>query len=148
MSFVSIRTKLLAILNARKTATVLGEVFDGEQDQQRLDISAYPVAELRRSASEADYFTAGGLGEDLNTYVFDIWLYSELENVGTSVAEKALDVVLDDLIYQFAHDRTLTGTADGGVRPTVTKGGFVEWRGKLHAVAVLTVRCLKIQDNA
>ncbi len=143
MSFVSLRAKIKAMLDARKTATILGEVFDGEQDQQNMEISAYPVAELRRTQSEGDFFTNK---EDIVSYDFDIIIYAEMTDQGASAAEKQLDAVLDDLLYQFAKDRTLTGTADAGVDPGVTNGGIIEWRGKPHYVSILRLRCKKILD--
>lgn len=141
MSFVAIRPKIKAILDARQVAGVLGQVFDGEQDQQKVDVAAYPVAELRRANSVGDYLTNV---EDVPSYNFEVWLYAEADNDDVSTAEKSLDAVLDDLIYQFAKDRDLTGTADGGVRPSVSNTGFMEWRGKRHYVAVLQLECRKV----
>jgi hypothetical protein len=145
MSLVSIRSALKAKLDARKTANVLGEVYDGEQDQMKLDIASYPVAELRRAPSEGSYFTNQ---EDLIEYQFDILLYAEMDNAGTSAAEKSLDSVIDDLIYQFAHDRTLGGVCDGDVYPALSRSGVIEWRGKPHYVSVITLKCRKVQGNA
>lgn len=144
MSLVSVRGAIKAKLDARKLAGVFGEVYDGEQDQQKMDIASYPVVELRRASSEGSFFTNQ---EDLIEYQFDILLYAEIENQGTASAEKSLDSVIDDLVYQFAKDRTLGGVCDGAVWPGLTRSGMIEWRGKLHYVSVLTLRCRKIQDN-
>jgi hypothetical protein len=111
----------------------------------KLDIASYPVAELRRALSEGSYFTNQ---EDLIEYQFDILLYAEMDNAGTSAAEKSLDSVIDDLIYQFAHDRTLGGVCDGDVYPALSRSGVIEWRGKPHYVSVITLKCRKVQGNA
>lgn len=144
MSFIAIRAGLKAKLDARKIAGVLGEVYDGEQDQQGMDIASYPVAELRRATSEGSFFTNR---EDLIEYQFDILLYAEMGNQGASAAEKSLDAVLDNLVYEFAHDRDLGGICDGAIWPALSRSGVIEWRGKPHYVSVLTLRCRKIQDN-
>ncbi len=144
MSLVAIRTAIKAKLDARKLAGVLGEVYDGEQDQQRMDIASYPVAEIRRAPTEGSFFTTK---EDQIEYQFDVLLYAEMENQGSAAAEKSLDAVIDDLLYQFANDRTFGGVCDGAVWPGLTRSGMIEWRSKLHYVSVLTLRCRKIQDN-
>lgn len=144
MSLVSVRAALKAKLDARKLAGVFGEVYDGEQDQQRLDIASYPVAELRRAPSDGSFFTNN---EDLIEYQFDVILYAEMDNQGAAAAEKSLDSVIDDLLYQFAHDRDLGGVCDGAVWPGLSRSGIIEWRGKPHYVSIVTLKCRKIQDN-
>lgn len=144
MSLVTVRSAIKSKLDARKTAGVLAEVYDGEQNQQKLNIASYPVAELRRAPSDGSYFTNR---EDEIEYQFDIFLYAEMDNMGTAAAEKSLDSVIDDLVYQFAHDRTLGGVCDGDVYPALTRSGIIEWRGKPHYVSVITLKCHQIQDN-
>jgi hypothetical protein len=144
MSLITVRAAIKAKLDARKTAGVLAEVYDGEQNQQKLNIAAYPVAELRRAPSDGSYFTNR---EDEIEYQFDIFLYAEMDNMGTAAAEKSLDSVIDDLVYQFAHDRTLGGVCDGDVYPALTRSGIIEWRGKPHYTSVITLKCHQIQDN-
>jgi len=143
MSFVLVRAAILSKLNDRKTAGVLGEVYDGKQDEHKLEFKNYPVVELIRSGNENDYLTNH---EDLPVYIFKIWIYTEIENQGRPTAEKSIDPVLDDLLYQFAHDRTLGGVCDGGVEPAITDHGEVPWREKLHYATILTLKCRRVSD--
>jgi hypothetical protein len=140
MSFATIRAQIVNKLNTLVPAT-LKAVLDGEQDQQKVDIAAFPIVEVRRSGNEGDYLTNQ---EDIQAYAFELWVYAEASNQDYAAAEKSLDSVLDTIISTFKTDRYLAGTAEGGVDPVPTGNYHTEWRGKPVYAAVVTLRCRKI----
>lgn len=143
MSFVSIRAAIKTKLDALVTATTLGYVFNGEQNQQSIEIPAWPAAELVRMNTKPDYLTNR---EDMQTYVFLINIYQQIEETNLATVEIAMDAVIDAVMQKFLDDVNLSGVLDGRISPIENQGSVVSWMGRQVRRDQVLLECPKIKS--
>lgn len=145
MSWVSIRAAIKTKLDALVTAGTLGVVYNGEQFQQAVELSAWPAAELVRTGSEPDYFTNR---EDMQSYVFAINLYQLLNDSDHGMVETSMDSVVDAVMQKFLDDVNLGGVADGRIEPIQSAPSVIAWQGRSVRRDQIILKCRKIKAMA
>lgn len=141
MSWVAIRSAIKTKLDTLVPAT-LGCVFNGEQDQQAVEIPSWPAAELIRVQTEPDYFTNK---EDMQNYVFAVNVYQKLEENNGALIEISMDAVMDMLMQTFLDDATLGGVVDARIQPIQNAVGVLSWQGKTCRRDTMFLRCRKVK---
>lgn len=129
MGLVTVRAAIKAKLDLRVTAGILGAAYDAPQDAQKTDFAPtdYPVAEIHYLKVDSKF----GDNRDWEmTYYFAIVCYIPMDVDTIDVAEKAMDVVMDDLLSTFANYQTLGGTVQIGAVPAITEAFQAELKGK------------------
>lgn len=142
MSYVAIRAAIKTKLDALVTAGTLGKVFNGEQNSQTVEISAFPAAELMRVQTAPENFTNR---EDMQWYVFHVNIYQRLEETNHAAVEVALDSVLDAVMQKFLDDVNLGGVLDGRLRPVESQTTVISWMGQPCRREQIVLRCPKIK---
>lgn len=91
-----------------KIVTKLESVSDVAEVHRfpRLDFEAYPACVVIPTDGEGDFESND---EDLRNYVFDIYVYYEYKQTGKDTALDRLYDVIDDILDEFAGDKTMTG---------------------------------------
>lgn len=144
MSWVSIRAKINTLLNTLVPAT-LGIVLNGEQFQEKDEISAWPAAEIVRMGTDPTYLDNRS---DLQVYLFEIRLYQQLQAMQTASVETSMDAVVDTVMTTFLNDVHLTGTLEPRMTPIAMDPGVISWNGQNVRRDVIRLRCPKITSMA
>ncbi|MFA6006936.1 MAG: hypothetical protein WC764_04415 [Candidatus Paceibacterota bacterium] len=145
MGWSAIRAKIKTKLDGLVTSGSLGSVYNGEQNPQNVEFSAYPAAVIIRTQSEPEFFTNR---EDIQTYIFTINVYQQIVGDDWHTQEIALDDPIDAVIQAFLNDASLTGSVDGRIQPIANGGSVISWNGKMHRLETITLRCKKITAMA
>jgi|CXWL01.1.fsa_nt_gi hypothetical protein len=140
MSWVSIRAKVNTLLNTLVPAT-LGLVLNGEQFQEKDEISAWPAAEIVRLGTEPTYLDNRS---DLQVYLFEIRLYQQLQAMQTASVETSMDAVVDTVMTTFLNDIHLTGSLEPRMQPIAGTPSVISWNGQSVRRDIITLRCPKI----
>ena len=145
MSWTSVRAKIKTKLDGLVTAGTLGSVLNGEQNPQKVEISAYPAAEIVRMNTDPEYLTNR---EDIQNYTFAINLYKPLTDDDYATVEIAMDSVVDAVLTAFLNDASLTGTVDARLMPIPNNASAITWNGILHRRDIILLRCRVIKAMA
>lgn len=143
MSYVSIRAAIKTKLDDLVTAGTLGYVFNGEQPQQGMEIPAFPCAELVRVQTKPEYFTNR---EDMQTYVFVINIYQQIEETNLGSVEVSMDAVIDAVMQKFLDDVNLSGVIDGRLHPVENQVAVISWNGRQVRREQIILECPKIKS--
>lgn len=143
MSWVTIRAAIKTKLDTLVMSGTLGIVYNGELQQQNVDIPAWPAAELVRIDESSDYLTNR---EDLDTYNFAINLLLQFPDDRTNTVEITMDAVLDTVKQTFLSDATLGGVLDARIEPIAMVGSVITWFGKQVRKDQIILKCRKIKS--
>ncbi len=105
MSWSTLHNAIKTKLDAR---TGSGQVLAAAYKSHSVKPSGYPYATVEPSSREEDYLT---LNDNRATYVFDIVVHQEMEQVGEERAIEIVEAVLDQLEKDLRDDYTLSGAA-------------------------------------
>lgn len=145
MAYVAIRAAIKTQLDALVTAGTLGYVFNGEQPQQSVNIPNWPCAELVRVQTQPDNFTNR---EDMQTYVFVVNIYQQIEETNLGDVEVAMDSVVDAVMQKFLDNVHLGGVIEGRLQPIENQVSVITWQGKQVRREQIILRCPKIKAMA
>lgn len=142
MLITDIKTKIKAKLDAL-VGTSLGEVFVDDFKQSSIfdrDYGAYPVAVVTSPSLEN---AAETNRDNLRRHIFNILIICKGEDISSAYdIENLMETILD----AFDNDPTLTGTADGGVEPSISTPEPVVSGDKSYIAFVVTVRAKAIKS--
>ena len=141
MYYVPIRAAIKVILDAL-VPTTLKVVFNGEQNKQGTQISAFPAVEIVRVDSRSDFFENRTDETDFN---FEIRVYTQIQAETQHGAVEVLAETAIDAIYSALMASThLGGLLENRIRPVVSGRGVLSWNGQNVRMDVIALACTKL----